>query len=115
MYAPGKACSRPESGPRRQRVARRGGAAVACCLIGDRRVLGDVLGGDVRRPIDQTDGGAGHAMAWTTTRRTELMATLSVKSRAMTTKMDWRRRLRGREQSAATHVGVPRVRRLRPC
>jgi hypothetical protein len=84
------------------------------CLIGDRRVLGDVLGGDVRRPVDQTDGGAGHAMAWTMMPR-ELIAMLSVKSRAMRTKTDWPRRPRGREQSATTHVGAPRVRRLRPC
>jgi hypothetical protein len=69
-------------------AARRGGAVAACCFIGDRRVLGDVLGGDVRRPVDQTDGGAGQAMEWTTKRRSELMATLSVKSWAMTTKMD---------------------------
>jgi hypothetical protein len=31
-------------------------------------VLGDVLGSDARRLVDQTDEGAGHAMAWTTTR-----------------------------------------------
>jgi hypothetical protein len=54
-------------------------------------------------------------MAWTTTHRLELMATLSVKSRALTTKTDRRRRPRGREQSAATHVGAPRVQHRRPC
>jgi hypothetical protein len=54
-------------------------------------------------------------VAWTMTRRSVLMATLSVKSRAMTTKTDRRRRPRGREQSVATHVEAPCVRRMRPC
>jgi hypothetical protein len=77
-------------------AARRRGEATRCS-IGGRRVLGDVLGGDVRRPVDQTDGGAVRAMAWTTTRRSGSMAALSVKSRAMTTKT-----IRGGSAAAAS-------------
>jgi hypothetical protein len=66
------------------------------------------------RSVDQTDGVRIRAVL-TMARRSELMATWSVKSRAMTIKTDRRRRPRGREQSAATHVGALRVRRLRPC
>jgi hypothetical protein len=49
-------------------AARRGDAAAARCSIGSRRVLGDVLGGNVRRSVDQADGSAVCAMAGTTRR-----------------------------------------------
>jgi hypothetical protein len=42
------------------------------------------------RSVDQTDGGAVHAKSLTMTHRSELVASLSVKSLAMMAKMDQR-------------------------
>jgi hypothetical protein len=95
-------------------TVRRGNAAVTHSSIGGRRVLRDVLGGDM------------HAIGSSDRRRlcthhgvydAQIEAEVDVVDdvRAMEAKTNRRWRLHGQEQPAATHVGAPRVRPVRLC